>query len=267
VRVGIVLQARMGSRRLPGKTLKKIGSMTVLELLLSRLSSCERVDELIVATTNEPEDDPIRRLGISSGFQVFSGSPSDVLDRYFQAAKSHKLEVIVRVTADCPVLDFRVVDDLVDEFQRNNLDFLSNSEPLPSTWPDGMDVSIFSFEALKKAWREAFLPSHREHVTFYFWQTAFFRVKRIELPQDLSDLRFTVDYPEDLTFFEELNRVTEQRGQDITLMSMEELVRTVQENSSLLRINQKFERGLGWEASFDADKEHGSLSRMGDLQE
>lgn len=255
MKVGIIVQARMGSTRLPGKVLRKLGSKTLLEHLMIRLSRCKSTRNVVIATTTNPVDGAISAMAERMGFAVFFGSEEDALDRYYQAAKGASLDVVVRVTADCPLLDPRIVDQMVEEFIERKVDFLSNSEPIPSTWPDGMDVSVFTFSALEKAWREARLPSNREHVTFYFWQSGNFRAAKSDLEQDWSDFRFTVDYQEDLDFLEQLSAVALRLyGSDVSQLTMEQLVKAVEFRPELKKLNSQFKRGQGWAPSIEADR-------------
>ena len=244
----------MNSSRLPGKVLQKFGKISVLESLLIRLADCRIPDKIVVATTTTKQDDELARAVSDLGGVVFRGSETDVLDRYYRAALDHSLDVVVRVTADCPLLDSAIVDQLLEVFLREGLDFVSNSEPLPSTWPDGMDVSVFSFQSLEKAWRAAKLPSEREHVTFYFWKDPEFKTKRLDLSPDMSRYRLTVDYPEDLAFLQELDaRCRKQQLCGLDRLAMHELIRLIETNSDLVEMNAGIQRGVGWQDAFRAD--------------
>lgn len=245
----------MGSRRLPGKVLEKVGSKTLLEGMVNRLSRCQTVDEILIATTFLPEDRAIIDHAKGLGVSTFVGSSQDVLDRYYFAARNRNLDVVVRLTSDCPLVDPEVVDEIIGLFQAGNFDFCSNSEPLPTSWPDGMDVSVFSIKALERAWQGATLPSHREHVTFYFWQSGDFSCHSVPLAEDYSNFRFTVDYPEDLEFLRRLNLLSiASHGRVLGELTMWELLELCKSNPEVMNLNSMYSRGLGWLPSLDADK-------------
>lgn len=158
-----IIQARCGSARLPEKVLKDIHGKPAIERMLSRVSGSKLVDEIMVATTIEKTDIPIVKLVSSLGYRVFAGSGDDVLDRYYQAAKLLRPEYVIRLTADCPLLDWRVIDAAIEAMKPESDDLYMLSE----TFPDGEDVEITKFSVLEEAWRNAKLASEREHVTLY----------------------------------------------------------------------------------------------------
>ncbi len=203
-RVVVVAQARMGSSRLPGKVLREAGGQSLLHHLAARVLSAHTPSALVIATTDQPSDDAIAAAVFPEGVSVFRGDEHDVLKRYADAARSVGAGVVVRVTGDCPLLDARELDRVVQLY----LDALSTSTPLDYVTnqagevrkiPRGLDVEVMSAEALYRAEREARAPGEREHVTPYLYQSGLFRV-RVSHPEgeDLSDLRLTVDTPEDL---------------------------------------------------------------------
>ena len=247
----------MGSSRLPEKVLMPILGKPMLGWMLDRVSLSRNVDEIIVATSVDECDDAIEEFVISYGYRVFRGSQEDVLDRYYQAVNLLKVkpDAIVRLTGDCPILDPRIIDQIISNFDEENLDFISNSEPLPSSWPDGMDVSVMSYEALIRAWSIAKKPSEREHVTFVFWNgTAKFRSKRVECSSDLSKYRLTVDYPED---FEVIKKIiiyfSNHSKEGFKKINMAEIVSFLELNPEVLAMNDMYVRGQGWESSFIKD--------------
>jgi spore coat polysaccharide biosynthesis protein SpsF len=214
VRVLVVVQARVGSSRLPGKVLLPVGGAPLLQRLLERLRSARSSFDLVVATTRSPEDDVIRALCARVGAPCFSGHPTDLLDRHYQAATSRGAEIVVKVPSDCPLIDPAVVDRVLASFldDPGSYDYMSNLHP--ATYPDGNDVEVMSLEALETAWREASRPLEREHTTPFLWERPErFRVGNVtwETGQDLSMThRFTIDYAEDYVFiariYEELWR-------------------------------------------------------------
>ncbi len=196
-RVAIV-QARMGSTRLPGKVLKQLADRPVLLHVVSRLRACPRLDEIVVATTGHPRDDVIAELCRRQGIACFRGRETDVLDRYYRAAAAAAAAVVVRITADCPLLDPYLVARMLDRFAaaQPQVAYLSNT--LKRTFPRGLDVEIFTFAALERAWREAESPAEREHVTPYIYRhPEIFPLLNYENDVDLSAHRWTLDTPED----------------------------------------------------------------------
>ena len=194
-----IIQARMGSTRLPGKVLEDIAGRSMLARVCRRVGRATTVDELLVATTVAPADravaDECERLGVA----CFRGSEDDVLDRYRQAAQHHGAGVIVRVTADCPLIDPGVIDTVVHSFRATRPDYASNT--LRRTWPRGLDCEVMSVEALDRADHEATEPYQRAHVTPYIHQhPERFRLHAVTCDEDLGALRWTVDTPEDLEF-------------------------------------------------------------------
>ena len=192
-----LIQAHMPSTRLPGKVLLKVKGKELLLINIERLRKCKSLDMIAVITSGSPLDDPIVQFCEKHNVLYYRGSDRDVLDRYYKAAKHFKADMVVRLLSDCPLIDPKIVDMVVGEL--GVCDFVSNSEPAKGgTFPDGMDVSVFTFDALERGWREAEDYLEREHVTPYFYNSGDFTTKRIDSKADLSKYRFTVDYPEDL---------------------------------------------------------------------
>ena len=160
-----IIQARMGSTRLPGKVMKLVNGVPLIELLLHRLSKSKEIDEVVLAAPKGSLNNPLTSHVKSLGYKVYQGSENDVLDRYYQVALQQKATIVVRITGDCPLIDPKVVDTVVKAFKLNNVDYVCNIEP--PTYPDGLDVEVFSFSALKTAWKEAETFGDREHVTQY----------------------------------------------------------------------------------------------------
>ncbi len=196
-----IVQARMGSTRLPGKTLAPLAGKPMLAHILERVQAAPLVDRVVVATTTRPEDDPIQDLVTRMGLEVYRGSAEDVLDRFYRCARAVGAHTIVRITADDPFKDPALLQAMLEFWVRAwpGLDYLSNT--LEPTYPEGLDLEIFSLHALERAWREATHPADREHVTPYIWRhPGRFRLYSWKHSRDLSHLRWTVDYPEDLAF-------------------------------------------------------------------
>ena len=201
VKTSLITQARSGSTRLPGKILKKINDESLLEIHLKRLNKCNNVSNIIVATTDKPEDKVIYDYAIDWGFNCFRGSESDVLDRFYQAVRKEKPDWIVRVTSDCPLIDPILVDKLINFAHDNNTDYCSNT--LVENYPDGQDIEVFKFSALEAAWKNANLSSDREHVTPYirnnsdFKGASLFTALNYPCVSNYSKIRMTVDETKD----------------------------------------------------------------------
>ncbi len=194
-----IIQARMGSTRLPGKVLRDIAGETLLARVIRRVQLAQTLDAVLVATTVAPADDDIVAACDHLGVPVFRGSEQDVLDRYWQAARACRADVIVRITADCPLIDPRVLDQVVTAFLEAQPDYASNV--LERTYPRGLDTEVITLAALERAWRQADQPYQRAHVTPYIYQNPErFRLLSVKAEADHSYLRWTVDTAPDLAF-------------------------------------------------------------------
>lgn len=192
-----IVQARMGSSRLPGKALKDIQGRSMLSRVVRRAQRSSLIDRLIVATTDKEADDAIASECETLGVSVFRGSEDDVLDRYYQAAKAFSAEAVVRITSDCPLIDPDVIDRVVRVFLDNRPDYASNT--IENTYPRGLDVEVFTFSALEKAWSNASRDFERVHVTPYIYlHPELFRKISVTGEKNLSFYRWTVDTAEDL---------------------------------------------------------------------
>jgi spore coat polysaccharide biosynthesis protein SpsF len=194
----IIVQARMTSTRLPGKVLRPVLGQPLLGYELERLKRCQNADGILVATTINATDDPVVHFCQTQDIPVFRGNEQDVLSRYFGAAQQVQASTIVRVTADCPVIDPEIVDQVIARFQTHAApyDYISNT--LTRSFPRGLDAEVFSFNALSQAHYEATEPAHREHVTpFLYTQPERFRLGAVEATPSTAHHRWTVDTPED----------------------------------------------------------------------
>ena len=247
-----VIQARMGSSRLPGKMLKTIGDKTTIQHVLRQVKRATMIDHIVVATTTEAVDDALASAVRDEGVDVFRGSVDDVLDRYYQAALPHNPDAVVRITGDCPFVDPALIDQVIERFaSTSNVDYVSNAHP--ATYPDGMDVEIISFAALQKLWRSANLSSEREHVTLGAWQNPdIFEVDVVRNEVDASDLRLTLDEPEDL---ELLNVLFENMGGEV--LSCGEIVDVLRKTPSMIEVNAMHAREEGLKKSLREDREMG----------
>ena len=191
-----IVQARMGSTRLPGKVMATLAGRPLIEFLLSRLSRSALIDTIVVATTTSDTDAELARHVAQLGYQVYRGSEDDVLDRFYQAALPLRPDAVVRITGDCPLVDPELVDTIIAAYRDNEVDYTSNVAP--ATYPDGLDVEVFSFEALERAYHEAQTPFEREHATPFLRESGLFRTLNVTGETDYSTLRWTVDEPADL---------------------------------------------------------------------
>ena len=197
-----IVQARMGSTRLPGKVLKKIKGATLIEILLKRLSKSKQIDKIVVATTNNSEDEKLVDYVKSLGFETFCGDEDDVLNRYYQCAKSFNAQTIIRVTGDCPLIDPELVDDIIKHFYSSKVDYCSNTNP--PTYPDGLDTEVFSFRALEKSRKFAQTLHHKEHVTPILKSDKRFSRKNFTNKENMSKKRWTVDEIDDFNVVKEI---------------------------------------------------------------
>jgi spore coat polysaccharide biosynthesis protein SpsF len=197
-----IIQARMGSTRLPGKVLLDLAGEPMLARVVDRVRRAGRIDDIVVATTVSGEDDRIVSLCRERGWRWFRGEVDDVLDRYFRAATEARAGIVVRITSDCPLIDPVVVDRVVEEFAkgRESTDYASNIFPL-RTFPRGLDTEAIGYGALERSWREEREMRYREHVTQYILRhPQLFRIRSVTNDTDLSGHRWTVDTPGDLAF-------------------------------------------------------------------
>ena len=196
MKVVALVQARMGSTRLPGKVLKTIVNKPMIELLLTRLSQSSELDEIVVATSDDRQNDQLQLVVESLGFGCTRGSEKDVLSRFYESAKFSGADIIVRITGDCPLVDSILVDECIKGYKNSNVDYFSNVDP--ASYPDGLDIEVMSFESIKRANNETDSDFDREHVTPYIRNSDSFSKESMRYIEDLSNQRWSVDEPEDL---------------------------------------------------------------------
>jgi spore coat polysaccharide biosynthesis protein SpsF len=251
-RVVAIIQGRMNSSRLPGKILADIAGQPMLQRVFARTSRTATLSETIFATTTDPSDDPVAEYCDFSGIPITRGSEFDVLDRYYQAAKGATADVVVRVTADCPVIDPTLIDDVVNTLLDEEYDFVCNRLPPPwsRTYPIGLDVEACTFKILEKAWKEAKEPQHREHAMPYFYEGVRlsvlnrqrsegtsqrgYRIAQLNHTSDFGDYRWTVDTPEDLEFMRQIYARFDGRDD----FSWREVLDLVHAEPELMKINE-----------------------------
>jgi spore coat polysaccharide biosynthesis protein SpsF len=240
MKIGIIIQARMGSTRLPGKSLKEVLGRPLLAYLIDRLKRVKGSPPIILATTTKAADNVL--INYASGMEIdsFRGSEDNVLERFYLAAKARHLDVIVRVTADCPLIDPAVIDQTIKTYVENypKIDYVSNT--LTRTYPRGMDVEVFSFRALERAYREATQKDELEHVTPYIYRhPEIFALKGVEFGTDQSQHRWTVDTPED---FELIRRLIEALYPKNPHFSLGDLLKQMESHPEWAAINSHIQQ-------------------------
>ncbi|MFC2075734.1 cytidylyltransferase domain-containing protein [candidate division KSB1 bacterium] len=255
-----IIQARMGSTRLPGKICKDLAGKSVLAWVVERLELARKLDQIVIATTDKPEDDPIVELAERLGVAVYRGSDNDVLDRYYQTALKFDADPVVRICSDCPFIDPQIVDGVINTYFREKADFsgIMKAETKNSNnYPRGLSTEVFSFAALEKAWKDTGAPSstvpggvredekrkkYREHVTLYIYQhPKIFKIRDFRPPplkSDYSDVHITIDYDEDLVF---ANKLVQRIGKD-GFISIGDILEIIDHEPDLKRINYIPER-------------------------
>lgn len=273
-----IIQARMGSSRLPGKVLMDIAGRPMLGWVFERARRASRVDEVVLATTTDPSDDLVAAYCHANGYAYARGSLGDVLDRYYQAARAHQAEVVVRITADCPLIDPSLIDDVIGVFlgeppQIASLleisevgdpdlrqaaypfDFAANRLPPPfkRSYPIGLDVEVCSLQALERAWNEASQGYEREHVMPYFYsQPGRFRFVQLKHHLDYGSQRWTVDTAQDLT----LIRAIFQRLPDPLTSTWLDVLQIIESDPSLNDLNAQVEAKHYWDVDSRLNPNH-----------
>lgn len=240
-----VIQARMGSARLPGKILKKVNGVALLGYQVERVRKSRLLDKIIVATSVLVKDDVVEKFCKTNNIEYFRGSENDVLSRYYECAQKYNADVVVRLTADCPLSDPKIIDDTIKFYIDTKVDYVANTvPPETSKYPDGFDVEVFSMEALKKAYEKANDSHDREHVTFYFWKyNNGFKTAQLYNSKNYSKYRLTVDYPED---FEVVEFVIKELKKRNSFGHLNEIIEIIDANPDIKAKNSKYYSGIGW---------------------
>lgn len=240
--IAAIIQARMGSTRLPGKILEDIEGKSMLAHVVERVGRASSVEKVIIATTTNPEDDIIEELAQKEGWEYYRGSDRDVLDRYYQAAKKFNVTTVVRLTSDCPLSDPELIDRCVQVSMKGGYDYVSNCLYDCLTYPRGLDVSVISLAALEKCHQEAKKNFEREHVVAYIWhhQNKFRIGPLVTAPADYErNYRFTVDYPEDLELIRIIYRRLYRLGSPVSVKSA---IALLDQNPEIASINKMKEQ-------------------------
>lgn len=250
MKIDAIFQVRMGSTRLPKKMFKKILGRPLLWQVIQRVKAASLVDRIILATTREKEDDRIVRFAQKMGLLYSRGSTDNVLDRVYQAAKKFKSDIIVRITPDDPFKDPKIIDEFVNYFLKNKFDYVSNT--VKPTYPEGLDIEIFSFKALKKAWQEARKPLEKEHLTPYIWENPKkFKIKNLSYKKNLSRYRWTIDYQKDLEFVREIYKRLYPKKK---IFLMKDILKVLKKEPKLQKLNEGISYHEGYLKSLKEDK-------------
>ena len=246
--IGCIIQARMGSTRLPGKVLEELETgKTCLEYVIQQLEEVFDIKNMVIATTFLEEDDVIEQFCVDRGINVFRGEPKNVLDRYYNCAKKFSIQNIVRITSDCPLIDPKIVLELIKKMKVGKFDYVSNA--LNRTFPIGLDAEIFTFHALEQSWKIAELPSEKEHVTPFIKKNSMnFKQYNLENDEDKSNIRITLDTPEDLMLIRSI--VSKISNRPILYKDLMELFESEPE---ILSINKNIKHD-GYEKSLREDR-------------
>lgn len=232
-KVVAIVQARMGSTRLPGKVLKEVLSRPLLSYQIERMKKSKHINELIIATTPN-KNQPILDLCVKENVHYFVGSEENVLERYYLAAKKYQADIVVRMTSDCPLIDFEIVDEVINMFQNSHFDYVSNTQD--RTFPRGMDIEVFSFNSLEQAYLEAKQDYEKEHVTPYLYlNPQKFAIGQYIQEADLNELRLTVDTQEDFLL---ISKVLETLYPENAEFKLDDIIDLLKQNESWIDINK-----------------------------
>jgi len=244
-----ILLGRMGSTRLPGKVFLPLAGKPVIQHVYERILNCRNIDRIIVATTKEDQDDCIVELFDGLGVAVFRGSNKDPLDRYYQAATEYRASDVVRIMSDCPLVDPGIVDLVIEKYFDGNLDLCS----LGGEFPSGLDVTVFSYQALQRCWRDSRLASDREHITSYMSKNPhLFKLGVVDFFQGLLHHRWTMDREADYQFMLEIYGALYDRD---SLFDYEDILNLLDEKPQLYQINADLPRDEGIRTAVDQDYE------------
>lgn len=233
-----IIQARMASTRLPGKILKEVNGKPLLLHQLNRIRNCKNIDQIVIATTIEKQDDIIVEFCIENSVDVFRGSENNVLERYYQTWNKYGGDTIVRLTSDCPIIDPVIIDETIDYFIQNDFDYVSNT--INRTFPRGLDTEVFSSEALVKSYENAKNDRDLEHVTPYIYLNQNeFSIGSYTGKFDYSKYRWTVDTFEDLQLISNLLNTYYEKEDELNL---ENSIRLMEENPKWFLLNQEIEQ-------------------------
>lgn len=245
----VIIQARTGSKRFHRKVLLKIGNKSMVEHVIQRAKKIKNVEQVILVTTLRKEDKILLDIAKKTNILSFSGSSNNVLKRYYECSQKFNCDPIIRITADCPLLDPKIAGKMLKIFLEKQFDYVSNV--LPPTFPGGLDVEIFSNKSLKKCMKNAKLYSEKEHVTAYIHNNKRkFKIFNFSNNPDLSGFRWTVDHPQDLKLVKKIYSLFSPKE----IFFMSSILRKISQNPELSKINSRFDRNEGYLLSLKKDK-------------
>lgn len=235
-----IIQARMGSTRLPGKILKDLLGKTILQHVVERIQQVNNIDQIVVATTTLEQDDAVVHEMLKLGIKCFRGSENDVLERYYLAAKENKADIVVRITSDCPLIDSKVTNDVIRFFKEQKYDIVTNacSDLSQRTYPRGLDTEVFTFNELEKAYQYADRQYQREHVTPYIYENSS-RIYYYKNKFDYSQHRWTLDTEEDFILIKEIYTQLYKGKHDFYLL---DIINLLNQYPDLIKINRHIEQ-------------------------
>lgn len=244
MKITAIIQARMGSTRLPGKVMMKIKDKTVIQHVIERVRNAKLINDVIVATTTNIRDNPIEYEAKKLNAKCFRGSENNVLSRYYLAALKNKSDIILRITSDCPLIDSKLMDSMIDKFllyyRNNDVDYMSNFDVVENTFPRGMDIEIFTFETLEKAYKNSTKDYEKEHVTPYMYkENTDFKIKGFKNKVNLSQYRLTLDTIED---FKAISAIYNYLYDDNQLFGMEDIVNILIKYNYISKINENIKQ-------------------------
>lgn len=238
----VIIQARMGSTRLPGKVMKKIANKTVLNHVVNRVSMSKKIDKVVIATTENIEDDAIVKECENIGISYYRGSQDNVLSRYYNVAKEENADIVIRITSDCPLIDPIIIDKMVEYFieenKKDKLDYLSNT--LVETFPRGFDVEVFTFDSLKRVYDNATHDFEKEHVTPYIYTNKEkFVIKNYSNNKNYSQYRLTLDTIED---YKVIKNIYDNLYKENKMFYIEEIISYLECNPEIAQINKEIKQ-------------------------
>lgn len=254
--IAAIIQARMGSTRLPGKVMMNLSGKPVLWHVVNRVAEATHVDYVIIATTTNKEDDRIENFSIDNNIAIFRGSSNDVLKRYADTARmihesTHNLKLIVRITSDCPLIDPDIIDQIIIKMKNSDYDYVSNT--LEPTFPDGLDVEVCTLSALFDADLKAQLPSEREHVTPYLKTSSYIRRFNVKNSINLSSMRWVLDQEEDYKFINEMYKYLYNPKK---LFKTKDILELLENRPDIIHGNNSIYRDEGYKKSLIEDAEY-----------
>ena len=250
-KITAIIQTRIQSARLPNKVLALIEDRSLIWYIIERLKNSKTLEQIVLAIPSSTEDRLLIKIADDSNVSAFIGDENDVLARFYNAAVKFSADPIIRITGDCPLVDPYLLDKMVEFYLENNYDYVSNT--IIPTYPDGLDIEVFSFDALSKAFTEAKLKSEREHVTPFIWKNpTTFRLHNYENTEDQSNHRWCVDEPSDL----DLIRLIYSNLKPKIVFPFKEVIKLIESNPELLKINDKIKRNEGYLKSIRDDTDN-----------